>query len=236
MIKKYQFPTCDTCKSRFDSVFCMLSEEELGDLSISKHCNFYHKGQTLFNEGNIPMGLYCINNGKVKLSQAGFEGKEQILRLAKDSDILGYRAMISGEAYSATATVIEDSKICLIPKSVFYDLLQKNSKITSGIMKLLADELREAENKITNIAQKPVLERLAETLLMLQEYYGMEEDDHSLNITITREEIANIVGTATETVIRLMSDLRKEGMIKLDGKKIKIIKSDALLKLANLYD
>ncbi len=74
------------------------------------------------------------------------------------------------------------------------------------------------------------------TLIMLKEYYGMEEDDHSLNITITREEIANIVGTATETVIRLMSDIRKEGMIKLDGKKIRIIKSEALLKLANLYD
>jgi len=214
----------------------MLDEEELGSLSNSKHCNYYLRGQTIFNEGNQPMGLFCISSGKVKLSQAGFEGKEQIIRLAKDSDILGYRALISGEAYSATATVIEDSKICLIPKDVFYELLQHNSKLTSGIMKLLADELKDAEDKITNIAQKPVLERLAETLLMLKEYYGVEDNDNSLNITITREEIANIVGTATETVIRLMSDLRKEGMIKLDGKKIKIVKSDALLKLANLYD
>ena len=236
MIKKFQPPSCETCKSRFDSVFCMLDEEELGSLSYSKHCNYYLRGQTIFNEGNQPMGLFCISSGKVKLSQAGFEGKEQIIRLAKDSDILGYRALISGEAYSATATVIEDSKICLIPKEVFYELLQHNSKLTSGIMKLLADELKDAEDKITNIAQKPVLERLAETLLMLKEYYGVEDNDNSLNITITREEIANIVGTATETVIRLMSDLRKEGMIKLDGKKIKIVKSDALLKLANLYD
>lgn len=236
MIKKFQPPSCETCKSRFDSVFCMLDEEELGTLSNSKHCNYYLRGQTIFNEGNQPMGLFCISTGKVKLSQAGFEGKEQIIRLAKDSDILGYRALISGEAYSATATVIEDSKICLIPKDVFYELLQHNSKLTSGIMKLLADELKDAEDKITNIAQKPVLERLAETLLMLKEYYGVEDNDNSLNITITREEIANIVGTATETVIRLMSDLRKEGMIKLDGKRIKIVKSDALLKLANLYD
>jgi len=236
MIKKFQPPSCETCKSRFDSVFCMLDEEELGSLSNSKHCNYYLRGQTIFNEGNQPMGLFCINTGKVKLSQAGFEGKEQIIRLAKDSDILGYRALISGEAYSATATVIEDSKICLIPKDVFYELVQHNSKMTSGIMKLLADELKDAEDKITNIAQKPVLERLAETLLMLKEYYGVEDNDNSLNITITREEIANIVGTATETVIRLMSDLRKEGMIKLDGKRIRIVKSDALLKLANLYD
>ena len=236
MIKKHQIPSCETCRSRLDSVFCLLEEEQLADLSLTKQCNFYVKGQTLFNEGNMPMGLYCINTGKVKLSQEGFEGREQIIRLAKDSDILGYRALISGEVYSATATILEDSRICHIPKQYFYELLQKNSKIASGIMKLLADDLKQAESKITNIAQKPVLERLAETLIMLKEYYGTESDNNYLNINITREEIANIIGTATETVIRLMSDLKKEGMIKLEGKKIRIVKCDELLKLANLYD
>jgi CRP/FNR family transcriptional regulator len=190
----------------------------------------------LFNEGNTPTGLYCVNNGKIKISQSGSEGKEQILRLAKDSDILGYRALISGETYSATAIAIEDSKICFIPKNFFYELIQNNSNLTLNLMKLLANELKEAETKITNLAQKPVLERVAEALLMLREYYGIKESDNSLNISITREEIANIVGTATETVIRLMSELRKEGFIELEGKKIKILKRDALLKLANLYD
>jgi CRP-like cAMP-binding protein len=236
MTKKYQLTSCESCKARIDSVFCRLSEEELTNLSIQKHCNYYSKGQTVFNEGNYPMGLFCINNGKVKIYQSGFEGKEQIIRLAKDSDILGYRALISGEAYSATAVAIEESKICIIQKNVFYELLQQNSNLTSNIMKLLADELKDAEKKITNIAQKPVLERLAETLIMLKEFYGFEEGDNSLNITITREEIANIVGTATETVIRLLSDLRKEGIIVIEGRKIKILKSDALLKIANLYD
>ncbi len=236
MIKKFQNPLCESCKSRIESVFCKLTDEELTGLSIQKQCNYYQKGQTIFNEGNSPTGLYCINKGKVKISQAGSEGKEQIIRLAKDSDILGYRALISGEAYSATASVIEDSKICLIPKTVFYEIIQNNSDLTSSIMKLLANDLKDAESKITNIAQKPVLERVAETLLMLREYYGLEDEDKSLNITITREEIANIVGTATETVIRLMSELRKEGLIELEGKKIRILKSDALLKIANLYD
>jgi CRP/FNR family transcriptional regulator len=236
MTKKFQNPTCETCKARLDSVFCMFSEAELADLSTQKHCNFYQKGQTIFNEGNSPMGLHCINKGKVKISQSGSDGKEQILRLAKDSDILGYRALISGETYSATATVIEDSRICLIPKSIFFDLIQKSPSLTSNVMKLLANELKEAESKITNIAQKPVLERVAETLLMLKEYYGTGPKDDSLNVTITREEIANIVGTATETVIRVMSELKKEGLIELDGEKIKIVKGDVLLKLANLYD
>lgn len=236
MIKKFQFPVCETCKSRLESVFSILSGEELELLSMQKHCNYYQRGQIIFIEGNHPVGLFCINQGKVKISQSGFEGKEQIMRLAKDGDLLGYRALISGEGYSATATVIEDSKICLIPRNVFFGMLQSNAEITSRIMKLLAVDLREAENKITVLAQKPVIERLAEVLLMLKEYYGYEEDNASLNITITREEIANIVGTATETTIRLLSELKKEGIIDLDGKKISIIKSESLIKLANLYD
>lgn len=236
MKNNFQLFSCNTCKSKLDSVFCNLNNEELTNLSTHKYCNYYPRGQNVFNEGNMPMGLYCINSGKVKLFQSGTEGKEQIIRLAKDGDIIGYRALISGETYSATATVIEDSKICLIPISVFYELLQQNSSLTSNVMKLLATELKEAENKITNIAQKPVLERLAETMIMLKEYYGYEDDDNSLNISITREEISNIVGTATETVIRLMSDLKREGIIDLDGKRIIILKSDELLKLANLYD
>ncbi len=184
----------------------------------------------------MPSGLYCINSGKVKIYQRGYEGKEQIIRLAKNGDILGYRALISGEGYSATATAIEDSKICLIPKEVFYELLQSNAEITKSMMKLLANELKDAESKITNLAQKPVIERLAEALLMLKEYYGNKEDDNSLNINITREEIANIIGTATETAIRLLSELKKEGILDLSGKKITIINNDSLMKLANLYD
>ncbi|MDZ4711589.1 MAG: Crp/Fnr family transcriptional regulator [bacterium] len=235
-MRKFQAPSCESCKARLDSVFCKLTEQELTDLSIQKHCNFFVKGETIFNEGNFPSGLYCINNGRVKIYQNGSDGKEQILRLAKEGDILGYRALISGETYSASASVIEDSKVCLIPKEVFYHLLTSNSDITTKVMKLLATELRDAENKITDLAQKPVIERLAETLLMLKEYYGYNKEDTSLNITVSREEIANIVGTATETAIRLLSDMKKQGIIDLDGKKIKILKSDALIKLANLYD
>lgn len=236
MQRKFQPPSCETCKSRIESVFCHLEEEDLSNLSVQKHCNYYQKGETIFNEGNHPNGLYCINNGRIKIYQSGYDGKEQIIRLAKEGDIMGYRALISGETYSASATAIEDSKVCLVPKNLFFELLSGSSDLTSKVMKLLALELKEAENKITEMAQKPVIERLAETLLMLKEYYGYEKGETSLNITITREEIANIVGTATETAIRLLSDLKKQGIVELDGKKIKILKSEALVKLANLYD
>lgn len=236
MVRKFQLPSCEDCQARLDSVFCQLNEEQLSRISIEKHCSYYQRGQTVFAEGSTPSGLFCINSGKVKISQTGGDGKEQILRLAKNGDILGYRSLISGETYSATATAIEDSKICLIPKIDFFELLQNNSSITTSIMKLLASDLKVAENKITNLAQKPVIERLAEALIMLKEYYGSKGDEKTTDITITREEISNIVGTATETAIRLLSELKKDGIIKLDGKKLTILKSDALTKLANLYD
>lgn len=236
MSKKFQTPSCETCQSRAGSVFCNLSDDELINISFQKNCNYYQKGQQIFNEGNSPSGLYCVNKGKIKLSQSGSEGKEQIIRLAKEGDVLGYRSLISGERYTASAIALEDSKVCLIPKTMFFELIQSNSDITSKIMKLLASDLRDAENKITNLAQKPVIERLAEALLMLKEYYGYQKDESSLNLTITREEIANIVGTATETAIRILSELKREGIVDLEGKKIKILKYDALIKLANLYD
>lgn len=240
MIKKiFHSPSCETCKYRIDTIFHDLNESEASEISIQKSCNYYSKGDTIFKEGNQPDGLYCISGGKVKVSQTGPEGKEQIIKLAKEGDIMGYRSLISGENYSVTATAIDDSKVCIIPKTVFFELVRTNPRITKNVMKLLATELKEAENKITNIAQKPVIERLAEALLMLKDFYGRDakdSEDNFMNIFITRQELANIVGTATETAIRLLSELRKEGILELDGKRIKILKNQSLVKLANLTD
>ena len=104
------------------------------------------------------------------------------------------------------------------------------------MMKLLSDELHKAEVKLTHLAQKPIRERLAETLLFIKETYGFEEDGITLNVRLSREEIANLVGTATESTIRLLSDFKKDGMVDLDGKKIKILKPSLLLQTANLQD
>lgn len=237
-MKKLQNPSCETCASRLESVFCNLTDEEVASLSIDKRCNLYARGEKIFSEGNRSTSLYCISKGRVKMSKFGSEGKEQIVHLAKSGDVIGYRSVISGEPYSASAIAIEDSRICSIPRSVFHELIHSNSKLSGAIMKLLTDELRSARVKITNLAQKSVMERLAETLLMLKEFYqgGDDSDDINITITITREEIANIVGTATETVIRLLADLRKENILGLNGKTITILDKDSLLKIANVYD
>jgi CRP-like cAMP-binding protein len=233
---KLESPSCADCQARLTNVFCTLTDEQLNSLSVDKSCNIYKKGQLVFFEGNRPTGLYCVNKGKVKVYQIGLEGKEQIIRLAKDSDILGYRSLISGEMYTASASVIEDATICFIPKKIFFDLLQTNSELSTRMMKLLSNDLKGAEKRITALAQKPVRERMAETILMLKEFYGLDSQRHTIKANLSREDIANIVGTATETAIRVLSEFKSEKMINLTGKKIQIIDTDALIRAANVFD
>lgn len=234
--KTFDHIHCAECKNRGNSIFCCTHGELLDDLSDSKTCSVYKKGQVLFNEGGHPFGIYCVNKGKIKVSILGDEGKEQIVRLAKEGDVLGYRSMLAAERYNATATALEDSQVCFIPKEVFLKAVKTDSNLSLEVMKLLSSQLKEAEVKLTHLAQKPVRERLAETLLFLKETYGFEQNSEVLSVQLSREEIANLVGTATETAIRLLSELNKEGVIELIGKKIKINNLKLLTRIANLND
>ena len=228
--------TCQSFSQRFNSVFCKAKEEYVNMINEQKICNVYKKGQILFNEGAYPFGVFCINDGKIKLSHSGDDGKEQIIRLLKAGDILGYRALLSGERYSASAVALEDTQICFIPKELFTTVLKMDPALAFEMMKMLSDELHKTEIKLTHLAQKPIRERLAETLLFIKETYGYEADGITLNVRLSREEIANLVGTATESAIRLLSEFKKDGMVELDGKKIKILSQKELVKTANLQD
>lgn len=205
-------------------------------IDAAKVCSIYKKGQVIFHEGAYPFGMYCINTGKIKLSHSGDDGREQIIRLVKAGDIMGYKALLSGERYTATAIALEDSSICFIPKDLFMDVLRKDASLSIEMMRILSSELRKAELKITHLAQKPVRERLAETLLFIRETYGVEADGQTLNVRLSREEIANLVGTATESAIRLLSEFKKDGMIELEGKKIRLTDVEEIIKTANLQD
>lgn len=227
---------CEHCDSRYKSIFCDLKGEQMDIINAGKGCNIFKKGQTIFSEGFYPQGLYCINTGKVKIAHAGDMGKEQITRFAKEGDILGYRALLGGEKYSASATALDDCNICLIPKDLFFKVLESDASLSMQIMKLLSHDLGKAEVKITDLAQKPVRERMAEALLFLKETYGTLEDGSTINVSLSREEIANLVGTATETAIRLLSEFKTDKIIGLQAKKISIIDNKRLLKTANIHD
>jgi CRP-like cAMP-binding protein len=227
---------CTLCPGKEHSLFSELPKDDLDALSQHKTCIRYKKGQTLFYEGTRPMGLFCINSGKVKVYKISSEGKEQILKLAKSGDFLGYRALISEEFYNSSATVIEEGAMCYIPKSDFLEILHKNPAFFRKMAKRVAHELGLMEQKLVTIAQKSVRERLAATLIMLKETYGMEgEESDLIDIALSREDLANIIGTATETVIRLLSDFKSQKLISLQGKKIKVLNHKGLIREADFY-
>jgi len=227
---------CAHCSKRFSSVFCSASVENIATINDSKICSTYKKGQVIFNEGAYPFGLFCVNSGKIKVSRSGDEGREAIIRLARAGDLLGYKALLTQERYTASAIALDDCSVCFIPKDLFLNILKKDASLSIELMHLLSSELGKVETKLTHLAQKPVRERLAETLLFIIETYGYEDDNITLNVKLSREEIANIVGTATESVIRLLSEFKKDGVIDLDGKKIAVLDKIKLVKIANLQD
>ena len=230
-----EVPSCNECKSLGEHhLFCGLSQNELTTLSEEKGGNFYKKGQVVFYEGNRGQGLFCIYKGKVKVHKLGREGKEQIVRFAKAGDFLGYRSLLCNEPYHATATALEDTVICYLPKSKFLEILQNSHSLSFKTIQLLTRDLKESEKKIVNITQKPVIERIAEALLILKEKFGLKEDHKTLNVILTRREIGDLAGVTTETTIRTLSEMNKKGVLNLCGKQIELTDVTRLINLANI--
>lgn len=236
MAKKFEVPNCEFCNPGENSLFKDLKPDTKQEISASKGCNLYSKGQIVFYEGNNPYGVYCVNKGKIKIYKISESGKEQIVRFAKEGDILGYRSLISGQQYRASGEALTDAIICFIPKEILFDLIEKDRPFSLRFMKFLCAELGDAENRMLNLSQKPVTERLAEVLLILKEKFGVEPDNKTIKVSLTREDLANFVGTATETIVRLLKELKEKELIDVDGRKIKLLDVNGLVKLGKVFD
>lgn len=228
-------PLCDKCSLESGSIFKHLTPDEIVILNFEKDFRQYKRGDILYQEGNRISGFFCINSGIIKVFKTGFDGKEQIIRFAKPGDIIAYRSVLSNELACTSAKVIEDCNVCFIPSEILIQFIKSNSTFSLELLKLACHELGEANSFITDIAQKTVRERLAEILLLLVHEFGLDEE-HYLNISLTREELANIVGTATESVIRLLSEFKSDKMVELNGRKIKILNKKGLEKISNVFN
>jgi CRP/FNR family transcriptional regulator, polysaccharide utilization system transcription regulator len=214
-------------------LFKKLTEEEFNRLNYDKTCSVYKKGTVLYSEGSRLTGFFCVTKGIIKIYKTGIDGKEQIIRFAKRGEIIAYRSLLSQELACTTAKVIEDAILCHIPYQTLLFLIQSNWQFSHHMLQIVCHELREANDYITDIAQKTVRERLAEVLLLLKENFELD-NQNTLQISLTREELANIVGTATESVIRLLSEFKQDNLIELQGRKIKFINIPELEHVANL--
>lgn len=222
---------CENCIIRQFNSLRAMSKDELKRISAKKTTKKIKKGEPLFEEGEKLKGVYCVREGVSKLSKLSANGKDQIVKLATKGEVMGQRSVISEESANLSAVAVNDMEVCFIPKEVIVNTLHKNPDFTYEVLRHMAHELREADDVIVNMSQKTVKQRIAEAFLYLKANYG-EDQDGFLILTLSREDIANIVGTATESCIRIISEFKRQGLLKSSGKKLGIADEKKLRDLA----
>lgn len=222
---------CEQCIVRQFSSIKALTKDELLRMADCKTSYTIKKGEPIFEEGESTNGVYCIKDGVCKMTKLSANGKDQIVKLVKPGELLGQRSMISEEPANLSAIALEDMEVCFVPKSEIMQFFNQNNQFSMNLMKTICGDLKDADDHMVSMAQKSVKERLAETLIYLEDNFG-KNDDGSLRIQLSREELAGMIGTATESCIRLLSELNKSGHISLEGKKISILDKNKLKRLA----
>jgi CRP-like cAMP-binding protein len=212
------------------------SLEELEFINTNKSTQYYQKGQFIYQEGSQATGLFCVHQGKIKLSKAAGDNKEHIVHLVREGEVVGHRALVAGTRYSHSAIALQDCVVCFLPRPDFLSLVQANQQFSMALMQLLAQALGLAEERMMHLAYKPVRERLAGALLLVQKTFYQEGEALPFRIALGREDLAALVGTAKETVSRLLSEFKDAGMITTRGSQITILKPAHLQDLATMYD
>ncbi|MEI6507625.1 MAG: Crp/Fnr family transcriptional regulator [Bacteroidota bacterium] len=221
--------SCKECKTKncFIQQFC--SSDWIDVVDQKKYYTVYKQGQNIIHEGAPVLGIYFVQDGKVKVLSNGITGRQQIVRFANNGHILGHKG-IGNDIYPISAVAMEDSQICFVENNTLHDLFMNNPQFTYGVMMFYSRELRKIEERIKNIAQMNIREKIAETLLLINENFGVNANNE-LNVHFTREDIAAVAGTTSEQVVRQFTDFEEEGLIAKKGRKIEIINLDKLKKV-----
>jgi len=221
---------CENCIVRQFNSLRAMNKAELKKVSDSKITKKVKKGEAIFEEGDKLDGVFCVRDGVSKLSKLSANGKDQIVKLASKGEVMGHRSVIAEESSNLSAIAVSDMELCFIPKDSIVHTLSQNPNFAVEVLRHMAHDLKEADDVIVNMSQKTVKQRIAEAFIYLKSNYG-ENDEGFLNLTLSREDIANVVGTATESAIRIISEFKKKEMIKTSGKKIGIIDEKQLQDL-----
>lgn len=194
----------------------------------------FKKNELIYCEGEKPTHIMCLLSGKVKIFKDGVGGRSQIIRVIKPMEYFAYRAYFSGGDYVTAAAAFEPSVICMIPMSIITQLVHENNDLAQFFIRQLATDLGIADERTVNLTQKHIRGRLAESLLFLKENYGVEEDESTLSIYLSREDLANLSNMTTSNAIRTLSNFASEKLIAIDGRKIKLIDEDRLKKISKI--
>lgn len=223
---------CENCLDNDNSIFRILSEKEREILKENYQCKPIKKGEVIFSEGDAPTGLICLSKGTVKVFINGVGGREQIFRMAKPVGFIGYRALFANEKYNATAVALEDSVICVFNRKSLFKVIRLNPDLAIEILQAFASELGFTFNRTVTLTQKHIRGRLAESLVFLKDTYGFEEDNQTIKVYLSREDLANLSNMTTSNAIRTLSAFAHEKIVELKGRKIKIRDLDQLEKIS----
>lgn len=194
----------------------------------------YKKNETIYCEGETPMHLMCLLSGKVKIYKDGVGGRSQIIRVIKNKEYFAYRAYFAEENFVTAAAAFEPCTICLIPMPIIVKLIQENAELAMFFIRQLSIDLGISDERTVNLTQKHIRGRLAESLLFLKDTYGLEEDQCTLSIYLSREDLANLSNMTTSNAIRTLSNFATEKLIIIDGRKIKLIDEKRLKKISKI--
>jgi CRP-like cAMP-binding protein/CheY-like chemotaxis protein len=206
--------------------------QDLSTFTNERTLRSFKRKEMVFSEGNYPSALYLVNKGKVKTFKTNEAGKELITGIHKEGDFIGYVSLLEDSQYNESAEVLEDAEIYIIPKQDFFTLIYNNKEISGKFVKMLSNNLAEREDRLIRLAYNSVRKRVSEALVMLHDRYK-KDGQEKVVVPISREDLAGIVGTATESVIRTLGDFKEEKLIEVQKGDIHIINLEKLKRLKN---
>lgn len=212
----------------------LLTPEQREQLNKNFTIQKFKKNETIYCEGETPMHMMCLLSGKVKIFKEGVGGRSQIIRVIKDKEYFAYRAYFAEENFVTAAAAFEPCSICMIPMPFIMSLLKENNELALFFIRQLSVDLGVSDERTVSLTQKHIRGRLAESLLFLKDTYGVEEDQCTLSIYLSREDLANLSNMTTSNAIRTLSNFAAEKLITIDGRKIKIIEEDKLRKISKI--
>lgn len=227
--------TKEAAVQQIPELWNLLNEEERERLTRVLTIETFKKNQIIYREGDPPRKLLCVIAGKVKIYRNGVCRRSQIIRVIKPVQYFGYRAYLAGESeYVTAAAAFEPATLCEFDMGVVLDILNHNNRLAMFFNRMMAIDLGIADRRTVNLTQKHIRGRLAESLLFLKDHYGVEEDQATLSIYLSREDLANLSNMTTSNAIRTLSHFAQERLIAIDGRKIKLIEEEGLRKISRL--
>ncbi|WP_321371569.1 Crp/Fnr family transcriptional regulator [uncultured Draconibacterium sp.] len=216
------------------SIFYLLGQEDKDELQHHISLSHYKKNEFIYKEGDKPNGFLVLIDGKVKIFKEGVGGREQIIRMTKPLGLIGYRALLGDETHNGSAVTLEESLVCTISPDFIFNHALKNTDFSFKIISKLSKELGFSNARTVTLTQKHIRGRLAESLILLKDKYGFENDGTTLKAYLSREDIANLSNMTTSNAIRTLSTFASEKVIAIDGRKIRILDANRLERISKL--